>query len=29
VIYRIVPDAFWIIGVVHEKRDPQRWQHLV
>jgi toxin ParE1/3/4 len=29
VIYRIAPDAIWIIGVVHEKRDPQRWQHLV
>ena len=29
VIYRILPDAIWIVGVVHEKRDPQHWRHLV
>lgn len=29
VIYRIVEDAVWVVGVVHEKRDPKNWQHLI
>ncbi|MBE7497894.1 MAG: type II toxin-antitoxin system RelE/ParE family toxin [Verrucomicrobiaceae bacterium] len=29
VIYRILQDAIWIIGVVHEKRDPHHWRHLL
>ena len=28
-VYRIETDAVWIIGVVHEKRDPQHWRHLI
>jgi plasmid stabilization system protein ParE len=29
VIYRVVEDAVWVIGVVHEKRDPKNWRHLI
>jgi hypothetical protein len=29
VVYRIEQDALWIIGIVHEKRDPTNWQHLL
>jgi len=29
VIYRLQQDAVWIIGVVHEKRDPENWRHLL
>lgn len=29
VVYRIETDALWIIGVVHEKRDPVNWRHLL
>lgn len=29
VVYRIHDDALWIIGVVHEKRDPKSWRHLI
>lgn len=29
VIYRITPEALWIIGLVHEKRDPSHWRHLL
>jgi toxin ParE1/3/4 len=29
VVYRIVEDAVWIVGVVHEKRDPKNWRHLL
>ncbi len=29
VVYRIEQDALWIIGVVHEKRDPTNWRHLL
>lgn len=29
VVYRIEKDAVWIIGVVHEKRDPKNWRHLL
>ncbi len=29
VIYRIEREAVWIIGVVHEKRDPAHWRHLL
>ena len=29
VVYRIETDAIWIIGVVHEKRDPVNWRHLL
>ena len=28
-IYRVEPDAVWIVGVVHEKRDPKYWRHLL
>jgi len=29
VIYRLREEAVWIIGVVHEKRDPENWRHLL
>jgi hypothetical protein len=29
VVYRIEQDALWIIGIVHEKRDPTNWRHLL
>lgn len=29
VIDRITPEALWIIGIVHEKRDPTHWRHLL
>ena len=29
VVYRITEDAVWIVGVVHEKRDPMKWEHLL
>ncbi len=29
VVYRIESDALWIIGIVHEKRDPAHWRHLL
>lgn len=29
VIYRLRDEAVWIIGVVHEKRDPENWRHLL
>lgn len=29
VVSRIEKDAVWIIGVVHEKRDPKNWRHLL
>ncbi len=29
VIYRVTEGSVWIIGVVHEKRDPQNWRHLL
>jgi toxin ParE1/3/4 len=29
VVYRIIEDAVWIIGVVHEKRDPKTWRSLL
>lgn len=28
-IYRVESDAVWIVGVVHEKRDPKHWRHLI
>ena len=29
VVYRIESDAIWIIGVVHERRDPKNWRYLL
>ena len=29
VIYRVTEETVWIVGVVHEKRDPETWRHLI
>jgi len=29
IIYRILEETVWVVGVVHEKRDPRNWRSLL